>query len=232
MPRSSVFPLLAGALCVLTEALCAAASGAQQDVLRQRLDPATYAALQPVLEQASRDSLPLKAIEAKALEGQAKRRPGPQIVAAVRQLAADLRTARLALRAALPQRAISEGEIVAAAGAARQGVPAEMITAIAREARPGASLEIPLALLGALVSRQVPVEQAANVIAHLLSSGIPQERMVEIPQRLDVALRVGAPPLAALGTALQSLGIPAPPVPAGRGRPPGIRPPVPDALDR
>ncbi|GBD33570.1 MAG: hypothetical protein KatS3mg081_0707 [Gemmatimonadales bacterium] len=225
MPRHPVLPLLAAGLL-------AAAASSQQDVLRQRLDPATYAALQPILEQASRDSLPLKAIEAKALEGQAKRRPGALIVAAVRQLAADLRAARLALREALPQRAISDGEIVAAAEAVRQGVPGEVITTVAREAQPGAPLEIPLALLGALVSRQVPVQEAANVIAHMLASGIPQERMVEIPQRVDVALRVGAPPVAALGTALQSLGIPVPPAPPARGRPPGIRPPVPDVPDR
>lgn len=232
MCRRPIGPLWAGALCLMTEVLSAAAPRAQQDVLRQRLDPTTYAALQPVLAQASKDSLPLKAIEAKALEGQAKRVPGDQIVAAVRQLVVDLKAARLALREALPQRTIAEGEIVAAAEAARQGVPAEIVAAIAREARPGATLEIPLALLGALVSRQVPVQEAANVIAHLLASGIPQERMVEIPQRLDVALRVGAPPVAALGTALQSLGIPAPPAPPGRGRPPGARPPVPDALER
>jgi hypothetical protein len=221
-PRT-VFPLLTATLW---------AAAAQQDPLRQRLDPATYAALQPVLEQARKDSLPLKAIEAKALEGQAKRRPAEQVVAAVRQLAADLKTARLALRDAVPQRAIAEGEVIAAAEATRQGVPSEIVTAVVRQARPDAPLEIPLALLGALVSRRVPVEEAANVIAHLLASGIPQERMVEIPQRLDVALRVGAPPVAALSTALQSLGIPTPPAPPARSRPPGIRPPVPDLLQR
>lgn len=215
------------ALLALT-AFCRSALLAQQEVLKQRLDPATYAAIQPVLEQALRDSLPVRAIEAKALEGQAKRRPGPQIVAAVRQLAADLKGARAALRSAVAGRELLEGEIVAAAEASRQGVPLELVASIARQARSATSLEIPLAVLGALVSRQVPVDQAADVILHALTSGIPEERLVEIPRRVDVALRVGAPPVAALGTALQSLGIPAPPSPPAQGRPPLPRPRVPD----
>ncbi len=101
----------------------------------------------------------------------------------------------------------------------RRGVAPEEITALRRTAPPDTPLEIPFAVLGELVQRGVPADQARGVIEHLLASRVPQERLVEIPQRVDVALRVGAPPVAALGSALQGLGIPAPPINPGRPRP-------------
>jgi len=192
----------------------------QQDVLRQRLDPETYAALRPVLDSARRDSLPLQALEAKALEGSAKRRSSEQIVAAVTRFAGELREARGLLREAVPADPLADGEVVAAAEARRQGAPAEDIMAVRKSAPAGTPLEVPIALLGELVRRQIPPPDARQLIEHLVITQVPQERMIEILQRVDVALRVGAPPIRALGTALQSLGIPAPPVTPGRGRPP------------
>ncbi len=186
--------------------------GAQEDMLRQRLDPQTYAALQPVLEAARRDSLPVQALEAKALEGAAKRVPSVRLVGAVGTLADALREARELLRAGAPGAALRDGEIVAAAEARGRGVPADDLTALRRSAPPATPLEIPFALLGDLLQRGVPAGHAFDVIVHLVASGIPQERMVEIPQRVDVGLRVGALPVAALGSALQSLGIPSPPL--------------------
>lgn len=195
----------------------------QQDLLRQRLDAATYAALRSVLEEATRDSLPVRALEAKALEGVAKNRPGPQILGAVTRLANDYRQVRATLATAA-QAAPEEREVVAAAEARNQGAPLEHIGALKRGAPPGTSLEIPYALLGALVGRGVPADYSLSVIQHLVSSGVPQDRMVQIPQRIDVGLGLGAPPTAALGSALQTLGIPT--VPAAPG-PPGQLPRVP-----
>jgi hypothetical protein len=192
---------------------------AQQAPLEQRLGPATYQALRPVFEAARADSLPLRALEAKALEGVSKRKPPAQIVAVVRQLAADLKRVRALLRDAAPQHAITDVEIVAADAALRQQVPPEDVAALWRNAPAGTPLEIPFAVLGELVQRGVPTGDARRVIEHLVSSGVPQERMIEIPQRIDVALGVGALPMAALGSALQSLGIPAPPVGPGVPRP-------------
>lgn len=192
---------------------------AQQDLLQQRLDPATYAALRPLLDSARRDSLPLQALEAKALEGAAKRRPHEQIVATLRRFVAELREARHLLRQAAPRGELADGEVVAVAEARRHGAPADDIVALRRSAPVQRSLEIPIALLGELIRRQIPSDEARQVIEHLIVTEVPQERMVEILPRVDVALRVGAPPVAALGTALQSLGIPAPPVTPGRSRP-------------
>lgn len=209
-PRLLVCACLVASLAVRAQA---------QDVLRTRLDQATYEALGPVFDAARRDSVPLRALESKALEGVAKRRPSAQILVAVRRLASELRDARVVLRRAAPALQLSEGEIVAAADAIRQGVPPDDVATLRRDAPPAAVLEIPLAVFGALVARGVPAPEARDVIAHLLATEVPQARMVEIPERVDVAIRVGAPPVVALGSALQGLGIPRPPVvPRGRRR--------------
>lgn len=198
------------------------ALSAPQDTasLVSRLDPATYEAIRPVLETAGQDSIPLRALEAKALEGAAKRRPSPQIVTAVGRLADELRSARGLLRDASPDARLADGEVLAASEALRRGVPGREIAELRRTAPLAAVLEIPIAVLGELVARGVPADQARSVIEQLVASDVPQGRVVEIPARVDIALRVGAPPGAALASALHGLGIPRPPVPPGRGRRP------------
>lgn len=194
---------------------------AQETPLRSRLDPATYEALRPILEAARRDSIPVRPLETRALYGAARRLPPDQIVAAVQRLAADLKAVRAVLREALPQRPVSDGEVVAAEAAQRQGVAVADLAALWREAPPRVPLEIPFAVLGELVQRGVPADEALRVIEHVVETGVPQDRIVQIPRHVDVALGVGAPPAAALGSALQSLGIPRPPTPRGRPGPPG-----------
>lgn len=188
--------------------------------LQSRLDAATYDAIRPVLEAARGDSVPVRALEAKALEGVAKRRPASQIVAAVSRLADELRAARGVLRGAV-QGPLVEGEVQAAAEALRRGVPASELTELRRGAPPDVALEIAIAVLGELVERGVPAGEARDVIGQLVESGLPPGRFVEIPARVDVALRVGAPPGAALASALQGMGVPRPAVPPGRSRRPG-----------
>jgi len=178
-----------------------------------QLDPTVRDALRPVLETARRDSVPVEVLEAKALEGVAKRRPTPVIVAAVQRLAGELRDARAALRAAAPTAALSAGELVAVAEAVRLGTPWEDVRSLRAAAEPATSLEIPFAVLGALVERGVPAAEARAVIQEMVKAGVAQSRMVEVPARIDVALRVGAAPIPALNSALQGLGIPVPPVP-------------------
>lgn len=216
---------------VLAAAGPAPASPAPQDTatLRQRLEPSTYTAILPVLEAARRDALPLRALEAKALEGAAKRRPGPQIVAAVAQLASDLKSARELLSGGSAPPGPPDGDVIAAAEALRRGVSPEEIAALKRAAPPDTRLDVPLVVLGALVERGVPAEEARRVLEHLLAAGVPAGRLVDIPARVDIALRVGAPPVPALHSALQGMGIPVPP---GKLRPvpprkPGRPPPGP-----
>jgi hypothetical protein len=190
---------------------------AQRVDLSERVDGATLAAVQPVLDAAERDSLPLRALESKVLEGAAKGRPPGVIARVVDQLAGDLRNTRAELRAALPAEPIDGDEIVAVAMARRQGVPMEAVVHL-WQARPGtARLGIPVTVLAELVARGVPADAASQVMSHVLSSGVPLDRAAQIPGKLDGALGPGVGPPAALAEALRVLNIPQPPRGRGRG---------------
>jgi len=184
-----------------------------------RLSPETEALLRPVLDSAAQDSLPVSALQSKALEGAAKGRPPAEILAVVRGLAGRLRQARSVLSQAVPGAPVAAGDIVTAAEAMAGGARPEDVARLRKNAPPGASLEIPYAVLGELVRRGVPVGQASDVVDHLVESKVPEARIIEIPARVDVAIRLGAPPVAALGRALHGLGLPVPPpVPGSKGR--------------
>lgn len=170
--------------------------------LEGRLDPQTLAAVRTIIDSARRDSVPSQVLEDKALEGVAKRVPPPRIEAAVRQLATELREARALLRAAAPRAALADDEIVAAGDARRRGVPAAEVSALRSHVPPTAPLVVAFTVLGDLVQRGVPADQARQVIEQLIAAGVPAQQIVDIPARMDVGLRVGAPPLDALRSAL------------------------------
>ncbi len=179
--------------------------------LSDRVDAATRSAVEPILAAAARDSLPMRTLESKILEGVAKGRPGEQIARVVAGLADELRAVRTELRESLPARPISDGEVVAAALATRQGVALDVVKAL-WEAKPdGESIEIPLTVLGDLVRRGVPVADASDVMAYVVRASVPPQVAAQIPGRVDGALVSGAEPSAALVSALRTLDIPAPP---------------------
>jgi len=170
--------------------------------LEARLDPQTLVAVRAIVDSARGDSVPSRVLEDKALEGVAKRVPAARIVAAVRQLFADLRDARALLRSAAPGAPLAEGEIVAAADARRRGVPAADVLALRNHVAVATPLAVAFTVLGDLVQRGVAADQAREVIEELMSAGVPAQQVAEIPARMDVGLRVGAPPLDALRSAL------------------------------
>ena len=201
---------------VLTPLLPAAGRAQSPDV-SARVDAATRAAIQPLFEAAAADSLPMRALESKVLEGVAKGQPPEAIARVLTQLAGELRNARGALRAGLPGQAVTDGEIVAAATAERQGVPFDAVRGLWRS-RPGReSLEVPVTVLGELVRRGIPVDEASGLMSHVVRTSVPMRQAAQIPAKVDVALVAGAPPGRALAEALRALKIPGPP----RGRPPG-----------
>jgi len=206
-------------LAVLAGSVAATTLNAQgRPPLEARLDPPTLLAVRAIIDSARRDSVPSRALEDKALEGAAKRVPPPRIVAAVRQLAADLREARALLRAAAPGAPLAEAEIVAAAQARARGVPAEEVGALRNHVPPATPLVVAFTVLGDLVQRGVAADQARDMIEQLIGAGVPAQQVAEIPARMDVGLRVGAPPLDALRSALPIPIRPfrRPPTPPGR----------------
>lgn len=192
-----------------------------RDPIEQRLDPQTFAAVRGIIDSARRDSVPAQALEDKALEGVAKNVPPARIVAAVRQLAAELHDARALLRTAAPNATLGDGEIIAAADAQRRGVPSVELSSLRGHVSSRASLVVAFTVLGDLVQRGVPAGQARDVVEQLIEAGVSAQQLADVPARMDVGLRVGAPPLDALRSAL--------PVPLRPVRPPpGAIPPKPN----
>ena len=191
--------------------LLAGPVAAQGTGLASRVDAATLRAVQPVLEGAARDSLPVAALESKVLEGVAKRVRPDLIGTVVRDLAAEFRAARAMLREGLPGRPIADGEVVAAALAARQGIAPEVLRALWASSPREGSMEIPVTVLTELVRRGVPVDEASMVMAHVVRTAVPMQIAAQIPGKVDGAVGAGSPPGAALSAALRTLNIPAPP---------------------
>jgi hypothetical protein len=187
-----------------------AMSGQAAD-FRTRVDTATLGVVQPVLEAAARDSLPVAALQSKVLEGVAKSRPPEQIGRVVTDLAGEFRAARAVLREGLPDRPIVDGEVVAVALAVRQGVAPEVVRALWASRPNGGSMEIPVTVLSELVRRGVPVEDASSVMAHVVRTSVPLNLAAQLPGRVDGGLGAGTSPSAALGEAMRALNIPAPP---------------------
>lgn len=189
---------------------------AQDTDLLSRIDAETAEAVTPVLEEARRDSLPMRALESKVLEGVAKREPPARIGQAVADLAGELRTVRGELRERLPSEAFSDAEIVAAARAVRQGATMDSLDDL-WEARTGATpLEVPVTVFGELVRRGIPVEEASGLMEHVIRTEVPLHLAAQIPGEFDGALGRAETPVDALTEALRALEIPNPP-----GRRPG-----------
>lgn len=218
--RRLLLPVVVGHLAVAT------LSAQGRPPLEARLDPQTLTAVRAIIDSARGDSVPSGVLEDKALEGAAKRVPPPRIVVAVRQLAADLREARALLRSASPKASLADGDVVAAADALRRGVPAVEVRALRSRVPAATPLVVAFTVLGDLVQRGVPADRARDVIEQLISAGVPAQQVAEVPARMDVGLRVGAPPLDALRSALpiplrpmKRPPAPPKPIPSERGIP-------------
>lgn len=181
-----------------------------------RLDERTTQIVVPILEDAARDSLPMRALESKVLEGLTKRVPAERLGPVVAQLAGEFRAVRGSLRGLIPGVPLSDPEVVASARAVREGVTVELIADVLGERGPEQALDVPITVLGELVRRGVPANDAALVIGHVVQTGIPVDVAARIPGTLDGALGRGGTPGAALAEALRTLDIPTP-----RGKGPG-----------
>jgi hypothetical protein len=187
---------------LLMLALLAPPLAAQDARLTARLAPGPRAAVQALIDSATRSGLPAEPLVQKALEGVSKGADSGRIVAAVRLLAGHLGTARQALPNA------DQAELVAAAAALRGGAAPSHLTALGRLVQHG-SLTVPLSVLADLLSAGIPGEQAWNSVRELASRGAPESAFLALQARLAG----GAP---GAGTATLPPPVertPAPPVP-------------------
>jgi hypothetical protein len=201
-------------------ALTPSVAEAQDPDFRTRLDERTAAIVMPVLEAAVRDSLPLRALESKVLEGITKQVPPERIGPVVAQMATEFRSVRAELRAFLPGVPFTDEEIVASARAVRENVPVDRVAELWGSRQAGEPMAVSVTVLGELVRRGIPAAEAAQAMGQVVRAGVPVEVAAQIPGRVDGALGAANNPGAALNEALRVLEIPAP-----RGRGPGGRGP-------
>jgi hypothetical protein len=132
-----------------------------------------------IVTDATSRGLPGQAIADRALETVAKSRSGAEAVAAAQALAADLSSGRDALTAA--GRTPDASEIEAAATAKELGVDGATISDLASSAPSGRSLAVPLAVIGALVKRGLPSDDALAAVQERLSNRATDAELASMP---------------------------------------------------
>ena len=177
-------------------AICAfvglvSSADAQDARLAARLDPATRAAVERLVDSANSAGIPTEPLIVKALEGASKGAPAERILTAVRNLSGNLAAARDALGTTS-----TEAEIVAGASAVHAGIRPEALAEL-RASRTRQPLTVPLAVLADLVARGVPRDTAAAVVLALTERGARDAEMVAFRRDVEHDIGLGAPPATA-----------------------------------
>lgn len=156
-----------------------------------RLDPATAAEVERIVEAARADGLPTAPLKSKALEGAAKGSPPARIVAVVRAHAAALAEARTALGVSS-----ASAELEAGAVALLAGVPPDSLARL-RAARPGRSIVVPLVVIADLIARRVPPPAAATSVLLASRAGVADPELLRMRSRVERDIASGVPPASA-----------------------------------
>ena len=183
----SLFRAAAVALLLAAPALAAPAAAFAQDArLVERLDTATAASVQQVVDSARSAGLPTEPLVQKALEGGTLGASGDRIVVAVAALHGQLGRARDALGGRA-----TEAELTAAAGALRAGLPPTALRRL-QSLRSGRPLAVPIAVLTDLVAEGVPAEQATRSVLDLARDGRPDDEFVALRRQVRMQRGGGA----------------------------------------
>jgi hypothetical protein len=163
------------------------ALAAQDRRLADRLDSATAAGVQRLVDSAAQTGLPTEPLVQKALEGSTLGAPGDRIRAAVAALYGQLGRARDALGSDA-----DEAELTTAAGALRAGLPASALKRL-QALRSGRPLVVPIAVLTDLVTEGVPPEEATSSVLQLAREGRPDDEFVALRREVQTRRRGGSP---------------------------------------
>jgi hypothetical protein len=130
--------------------------------LREVLPPEVAERVLATIAEARSVNLPpqaLSALENRALKFASRGIPAASVERAVREHATRMREARAAIQSGR-ERAADGDEIDAGAEAMRLGVDGAAVSALAKAAPSGRSLAVPLFVIGSLVERGLPSDQA------------------------------------------------------------------------
>jgi hypothetical protein len=164
----------------LSVLLALPATGQAQDArLTERLDAATAAQVQQVVDSAKAAGLPGEPLVQKALEGATLGASDDRIVAAVQSLHGQLRRAREALGGNA-----SDAELTAAAGALRAGLEPSALRRL-QSLRPDQPLVVPIAVLTDLVAEGVPPAEATRSVLDLARDGRPDDEFVALRRQVQ-----------------------------------------------
>jgi hypothetical protein len=127
--------------------------------------------------------LPAQALERTALKGAARSIPPADIERAVAAQEQRLDKSKAAL-SRVPGRAVAGDEIEAGAEALRQGVDGASVSELAKSAPSGRSLAVPLHVLGSLVARGLPSDQALAAVAERLQARADDAQLAQLPEQV------------------------------------------------
>jgi hypothetical protein len=185
---------------VIAFAICVAprVSAAQRGSLPDRLQAATRASLEALIDSARANGLPVEPLYSKAAEGVIKNAGDSRIVVAVRGLARELGDAREALG-----RDATQAELVAGASALHAGVHGDALKRM-RAART-TSLATALVVLADLITRGVPPDAAASSVENVVARGAKEADLLELRRNVERDIDAGQRPDAALQSRTRGL---------------------------
>jgi len=197
--------------------------------LQEVLPAATFERVSATIAAARADGLPTQPLENRALKFAARGVPAEQIERAVVQHAERMQQARTAFGAGRTETRPSGDELDAAAEAMRLGVDGAAVSALAKSAPSGRSLAVPLFVVGSLVERGLPSDQALARVRDRLQARASDAELEAMAPRGSNRPE-GAPPRGGARGERAARGPGGPGGPGGVGAPGGqggMRPGVP-----
>ncbi len=150
------------------------------DRLREALPADVAGRVLAVISNAKGRDLPADALVNRALKFAARGIPAVAIERSVVDHAARLEQARDAIQAGRGSRP-SEDEIEAGAESLRMGVDGAAVSALAKNAPSGRSLEVPLFVIGTLVDRGLPSDEALERVLERLRARASDSELEQLP---------------------------------------------------
>ncbi len=216
-------------LLVTTIAVPAAAQSVHPR-LDGRVPAAAVTAVDSIIARAAADSLPVEALEEKALEGGAKHAPAERIVAAVAAEAERLRAARELLRRAGVPAAESAVEIRMVAAGLSRGLSPHVVERIVTGVRPGSPAHA-LHAVADLAAHGFEADSSATVVLAAAAAGLSGVRLLDVAAAAEHEVQRGRTRNDALAAVQARLpDIPSPPRPAPGAARTAVRPPRPEAI--